>query len=123
MSIYLSLVAHYAGYSSKIKDRKHEDVIGQFGEGLKVGALALVRDGRIVTMETRNEHWRFELNLDPNFGVKVLTVHVTGALMYEHRPVFSVISNVKLILKMQCKSIELKCGVIIKVEVRGEYWS
>ena len=58
------------------------EVIGQFGEGLKVGALALVRDGRIVTMETGNEHWRFELIQDEDFGVKVLSVHVTGYIFF-----------------------------------------
>ena len=54
------------------------EVIGQFGEGLKVGTLALVREGRSVTLETGQEHWLFELVQDPNFGEKVLTVLVTG---------------------------------------------
>lgn len=53
-------------------------MIGQFGEGLKVGALALVRDGRIVTMETGKELWRFELSMDNTFGEKLLTIHVIG---------------------------------------------
>ena len=42
------------GYSKKSQKR---EVIGQFGEGLKIGALALVREGRTVSMETGNDRW------------------------------------------------------------------
>ena len=52
--------------------------IGQFGEGLKVGALALLRDGRSVAMSTRDEHWAFVRKLDPAFGVRVLTVEISA---------------------------------------------
>ncbi len=37
------------GFSKKSQKR---EVIGQFGEGLKIGALALARQGRVVSMET-----------------------------------------------------------------------
>ncbi|XP_077997612.1 uncharacterized protein LOC144450773 [Glandiceps talaboti] len=53
------------GYSSK---SKHKDVIGQFGEGLKIGALALVRQGRYITMETNSERWKFALHPYEQFG-------------------------------------------------------
>ena len=42
------------GYSKKSQKR---EVIGQFGEGLKIGALALVREGRVVSMETGDDRW------------------------------------------------------------------
>lgn len=63
------------GYSAKTEKR---EVIGQFGEGLKVGALSLVRDGRPVTMETSSDRWRFDLVQNEEFGEKVLTVIVSG---------------------------------------------
>ncbi|XP_077997341.1 uncharacterized protein LOC144450572 [Glandiceps talaboti] len=53
------------GYSSK---SKHKEVIGQFGEGLKIGALALVRQGRYVTMETNQQRWKFALHPYEQFG-------------------------------------------------------
>ena len=43
------------GYSKKSPKR---EVIGQFGEGLKIGALALVREGRVVSMETGDDRWQ-----------------------------------------------------------------
>ncbi|XP_069107413.1 uncharacterized protein [Argopecten irradians] len=63
------------GYSGKSSNK---EVIGQFGEGLKVGALALVRNGHLVTMETSKDRWMFDLIHNEEFGEKVLTVVVTG---------------------------------------------
>ena len=51
--------------------------IGQFGEGMKVGALALLREGRQVEMATRGELWRWCRREDAAFGVRVLTVEVS----------------------------------------------
>ena len=61
------------GFSQKANNK---EVIGQFGEGLKVGALALVREGRTVTMETSKDRWRFGLKMDEMFNEEVLTVFV-----------------------------------------------
>ena len=63
------------GFSKKASNK---EVIGQFGEGLKVGALALVREGRVVTMKTGKERWRFGLSHDETFDEEVLTVFVDG---------------------------------------------
>ena len=52
--------------------------IGQFGEGMKVGALALLREGRRVEMTTRGEHWLWTRREDPAFGVRVLSVEVSS---------------------------------------------
>ena len=62
------------GYSAK-SDRR--EVIGQFGEGLKVGALALVREGRQLIMETQKDKWEFCMERDPVFEEQVLTIQVT----------------------------------------------
>lgn len=61
------------GFSKKASNR---EVIGQFGEGLKVGALALVREGRVVSMETSRDRWKFGLSRDDTFEEDVLTVFV-----------------------------------------------
>ena len=61
------------GYSAK-SERK--EVIGQFGEGLKVGALALVREGRQLVMETQKDKWGFCMERDPVFEEQVLTIQV-----------------------------------------------
>ena len=53
--------------------------IGQFGEGLKVGTLALLREGRRVDMRTHGERWSWCRRVDEKFGVRVLTVAVTPA--------------------------------------------
>jgi len=59
------------GYSKKAQ---HHDVIGSFGEGMKVGAVALLRRGLRLRIFTKSEVWTFELAVDPNFGERVLTV-------------------------------------------------
>ncbi|XP_070570817.1 uncharacterized protein [Ptychodera flava] len=55
------------GFSSHSHTR-NENVIGQFGEGLKIGALALVRQGRYVTMETNKERWQFAMHPYEHYG-------------------------------------------------------
>ena len=49
-------------------------VIGMFGEGMKVGALALLRIGVAIDMFTSEERWSFQIAEDPAFGEKVLSV-------------------------------------------------
>lgn len=50
-----------------------KDQRGQFGEGLKLGALALVRSNKSVTVYTGTERWSASLRKSPALGVKVLT--------------------------------------------------
>ena len=62
------------GFSRKAARR---DVVGCFGEGLKVGALALLRLGAELRLETGREMWRFALEPDEAFGgQEVLVVHI-----------------------------------------------
>ena len=50
------------------------DQRGQFGEGMKVGTLALVRENRQVTIRTQTENWTASLQTSTEFGGrKVLT--------------------------------------------------
>jgi hypothetical protein len=63
------------GYSQKANCKES---VGQFGEGLKVGALALLRSGLALSMTTSKDHWQFSLELDPVFDERVLTVLVSG---------------------------------------------
>lgn len=51
-----------------------EDQRGQFGEGMKVGTLALVRAGKSVTIRTQTEVWKASLTPSSEYGGrKVLT--------------------------------------------------
>ncbi|KAL6040713.1 RING finger protein B, partial [Balamuthia mandrillaris] len=62
------------GYSKKAR---HKDVIGQFGEGMKIGVLALLREGRAVSVLTAEEEWRFCFARDEVFSEeRVLTVFI-----------------------------------------------
>jgi hypothetical protein len=63
------------GHSVKAQ---HADVAGQFGEGMKVGALALLREGRTVVMHTAQEQWSWARAMDEQFGVRVLSIFVSG---------------------------------------------
>lgn len=46
------------------------------GEGLKLGALALIRSGRRVVMCTGEERWRFAIAENKGLKEKVLTVFI-----------------------------------------------
>src|SRR3990167_7353259 len=53
-----------------------EDMIGKFGEGLKIGVLALVRLGRSVTIRTGPEVWKPSLKYSDEFGESVLSFQI-----------------------------------------------
>jgi len=71
------------------------DQRGQFGEGMKVGTLALVRDDRKVTIRTQTENWTASLATSTEFGgrkVLTFTTHkrqtVTDDVTVEIYPVY-----------------------------------
>eukprot|EP00620_Florenciella_sp_RCC1587_P021789 CAMPEP_0182556200 /NCGR_PEP_ID=MMETSP1324-20130603/548_1 /TAXON_ID=236786 /ORGANISM="Florenciella sp., Strain RCC1587" /LENGTH=813 /DNA_ID=CAMNT_0024768055 /DNA_START=13 /DNA_END=2455 /DNA_ORIENTATION=+ len=70
--ITISRQALLLGFSKKAK---HRQAVGQFGEGMKVGALALLRNGLAVSMDTGDERWSFELVHDNSYDMQVLGVH------------------------------------------------
>ena len=51
--------------------------IGQFGEGMKLGLLALARQGIIATIETGTDLWKPELRHSKQFDTEVLCISIT----------------------------------------------
>lgn len=64
------------GFSSK---RNNEDTMGQFGEGLKLGTLALVRGGYAVRIRNGDEVWRPEIRRSEKFNSDVLAFRIHKA--------------------------------------------
>jgi hypothetical protein len=56
------------------------DLIGKFGEGLKLGVLALVRDGHAVRITTGGESWIPVIEESETFGGEQVLVFKTRAL-------------------------------------------
>jgi hypothetical protein len=54
------------------------DQRGQFGEGMKVGTLALVRENRAVTIRTQTENWVASLQTSTEFGGRKVLTFVTN---------------------------------------------
>jgi hypothetical protein len=63
------------------------DLIGQFGEGMKLGLLALVRAGHAVSITNGADRWAPAIVDSPTFGVKVLAVDVTPGAAVTRRQV------------------------------------
>eukprot|EP01102_Stenamoeba_stenopodia_P000536 TRINITY_DN1052_c0_g1_i1.p1 TRINITY_DN1052_c0_g1~~TRINITY_DN1052_c0_g1_i1.p1 ORF type:complete len:783 (-),score=150.58 TRINITY_DN1052_c0_g1_i1:76-2424(-) len=88
----LTMTNHKIGLSRRVLLLGHSEkaanatAIGQFGEGMKIGSLALLREGRGVSMYTRNERWMFSLEDHPGFGEKVLSVLVFDRNVNEIQP-------------------------------------
>ena len=61
------------GQSSKM-DRK--DTIGRFGEGLKLGMLAIVRAGHTMKIKTGGETWTPSIAKSAKFDAEVLTIDI-----------------------------------------------
>lgn len=62
-----------------------DDLIGQFGEGLKLGILALVRLGRRVVVRTGGEVWKPSLRHSDEFGAEVLSFQIQGGREAQNR--------------------------------------
>lgn len=63
------------GHTTKADDDASR---GQFGEGLKLGTLALVRQGSVVIIRTGTEEWTASMSEHPAFpGQQVLTFSIT----------------------------------------------
>jgi len=54
------------------------DMIGKFGEGLKLGVLALVRSGRQVKIRTGDEVWRAYIARSERYDADVLHFEIKG---------------------------------------------
>ena len=65
--------------------------IGKFGEGLKFGCLALIRNGKEVTIRTQTEIWKPELSWSEKFNAKCLQFDVRQRTRATHTAGVSVI--------------------------------
>lgn len=70
------------------------DLIGQWGDGLKIGVLALIRSGHEVVIKSGEEIWHPDIEPAPEYdGAEVLTFNIRKARTY--RPSVEIeISNV-----------------------------
>lgn len=70
------------GYSSK---RERQDLIGKWGEGLKLGILALVRAGHEVKIRSGSEVWVPSIVDSDKFKARVLAFDIAGGRKDEQR--------------------------------------
>ena len=63
---------------------KTDNEIGQFGEGLKIAALVLARNGRKFSVRSNGSEYRFSLKESADFGTNILTVAVVNGLEHAH---------------------------------------
>ncbi len=74
------------GHSSKVG---REELIGQHGDGFKVGMLALVRAGHRVTVRTGSESWKPSIQRSNTFKADVLVWQITTGLVYQNEVTIS----------------------------------
>ena len=70
------------GFSSK---RERSDLAGKWGEGLKLGILALVRSGHAVKIRSGSEVWVPSIVDSDKFKAKVLAFDINGGRKDENR--------------------------------------
>lgn len=70
------------GHTTKVG---RSDTIGQFGEGLKLGVLALVRDNYKLKIRTGSEVWTPTIERSEQFDEDVLTFKIEGGREYQNR--------------------------------------
>ena len=74
------------GHSSKRGEAAGEGMVGSFGEGMKVGMLALLREGCSCWMGTRGEVWQFGFYQDSNYGETLLGVWTNSEQQHHDKP-------------------------------------
>jgi len=70
------------GHSSKTN---RSELIGQYGEGLKLGILALLREGRKVKIRNGSEVWIPEIVMSDKFNCKILQFDIQSNRKNENR--------------------------------------
>lgn len=79
----LPMKALLLGHTTKVGN---SNLIGKFGEGLKLGVLALLRDGYKVKIRNGSEVWEPTLEVSDVFdGEQILAFHIAGGRKYENR--------------------------------------
>ncbi len=74
--VVLTHQALLLGHTTKSEDRR---MIGSFGEGLKVGVLALIRGSKPVTIYTGEEIWKAKVEYAEEYHAQVLTFQIRKA--------------------------------------------
>ena len=67
-----------------------DELIGQFGEGLDLGLLALVRAGRDVRIRTGDQVWKPVIAPSKSFDADVLWIEYTGGRKFKNRVQFEI---------------------------------
>lgn len=88
----LPLKALLLGHTTKLGN---EATIGQFGEGLKLGILALVRAGISVKIRNGDEVWTPVIEHSPVFDEDVLAFEIEGGRKYQERVLVEVACSKK----------------------------
>lgn len=78
----LPLKALLLGHTTKVGN---SDMIGKFGEGLKLGVLALVRAGHELKIRNGSEVWVPSIERDERFDDDVLTFKIEGGREFKNR--------------------------------------
>lgn len=75
------------GSTTKLGDNTQR---GQYGEGMKVGALALVRAGKKVSINNSNEYWEASIRKSDNFDSDVLAFKVVKSKIDDDKLTFTI---------------------------------
>lgn len=59
------------------ENRNKENAIGQFGEGMKLAFITLLRNGIQTFVENDDERWEVVLAFDETFGTELPHIHIT----------------------------------------------
>lgn len=84
----MPLKALLIGHTSKMGDSR---TIGQFGEGLKFGMLAILRTGKVLKIRNGSEVWLPMIDRDEEFDEDLLFVQVDSNRKSEDRVMFEII--------------------------------
>ena len=75
------------GSTSKLNDSTQR---GQYGEGMKIGSLALVRAGKPVSIQNDEEKWEAVIKLSEEFDAEVLAFKVVKTKVHTDKLTFTV---------------------------------
>lgn len=66
------------------ENRNKENAIGQFGEGMKLAFITLLRNGIQTFVENDDERWEVVLAFDETFGTELPHIHITDDESTDH---------------------------------------
>lgn len=76
-------LSHRALLLGETTKAERDDLIGRWGDGLKIGVLALIRSGHPVTIKSGDEIWHPSIEPAPEYdGAEVLTFNIRKSRMF-----------------------------------------